>query len=1681
MAKVKIYTPTDAQWGGICNGNPANKAADTYALYQIAQAITAEGSGYIRIPAGMTPVLGQYPGAPIPTAPMALIGTAQNKLTEVGLFGGGKILLDDNFGFFASYCNLAIVGDVEFDYLTDFVDEPNFEANLGRNTGFTVYSQYVDEVIYNSVKTNRSSSLAIAAFLCDTASVIDCEVAGSKRDGIHISNVRDVTIEGSYSHDTHDDAIAVFAGDTGSGGFTPIITEVFRVSDCRVANCIRAAGLALRGVSGGTVTATTIDTTSGSGVLIEKWNLTPAPTDIELYGITLINVATGIDNGSDPDTVHGVTVGRDAANVTLRNTRIEGSADDGVYVWGSATGTAIQNNDAYDITGTAFPAGTAEITVSGNTVDDTESDQRDLTDARIATALVTGFRTPTADEAPASVVVLSATAATGITGYLVTDSATPPAVDDPGWSPAKPATFAIAQGTPTAYAWAKDADDNISDPVSFAFTIDLFPATGADHLPGGYITDAEVVLSILYSSPVDTIQYGWSTETTEPETPSTYSAAIPLQDGSLWYRGVGTVDAQTVYEEWHVATFFFDESPPVTECTLPAGECMPGSLFVLHEVGADPSGCAILYDWGNAAPATPYTGPLEVQAATLYWRGVDSLGNLEDVHSASFTVTVIVTWVPAGGFAIGGTPAIGDTEGPAVEYFAVGSPSGLTVPVTIFTAADNVGVSGYRITESSTQPDPDEAGWSATAPTSYTTASEGAKILYPWAKDAAGNVSGLFGGPAPVTFSVSSDVVPPAVDTFTVGAPTGPIVAITAFTATDDTAVTGYKITESSTPPSPASAGWSANAPTSYTTATYGAKNLYPWAKDAAGNVSQAVTPTAVEFTELSPSSDVPLSRSSFNEVYALEVTIPYFSIVAEGVTLAKGAIVRLSAGVAVPASSDDIYSADGLLLIAPELIVGDGLPHIFLRKGKVGGFANLVAGQSYFLGSDEGTITRDGVSGPCRIVGIAWSSTQLFFDPSKGISNNLLGTIEDWGAKGDDPAFDDRPAFLACLAAGKSVVGTPGKTYYWSEGIVHKPIDGQGFHCDGICTVLCAGAGLYLYGNAGDFSNRNSIKGFLFRYTGTPTTWTFGPGDITVAAGGDKGYITKATTIVDGDILTITGGDAAIAGVMRGRAYYAECSGDDIHLHSLYDSDGFDYPSTISGVGSGTYTLTLATIGVALNGVRHYSTDRLTVEDFPLGLLFTRENRGSALGDSGGHYGNHNDIAVNTCTCGMLNTHEANQQTFKGGSFMGNIFHMNSSGSVNTFDGTAFEGANGVDELGIFGSTAAVNGGRFEKSGVGGRWAAEENVDSSMLFSFNGVIWGGGARPTAWGEAAVIAADTNANELTLRGLYPAVVRAAASSLVFSSAVAGDAFARIAMSGDGKRKHGDGAAAAAINVLGRGGCTNHEEHISLTSTFTATSSGVNMTVSGTTETLHVGDVLTGTGITGSTTISSQTSGPTGGDGVYVTAASTTCSGATVTATTTKVTPHYTRGYKKRISPAPAALTIELGDGIDGALEPTWEIAASDSTETVVTFSSDYRVNMADNQLTIPADTRVVLKFTYNTGLEKMVQQALPFPTSGSGPVSVLSAAGYTAPTRANNTVYANDTGRALHVIVSGLIGATSAYAYAYCPSGTEIDRAVSGSNAGAGFNFSFIVKAGQTYKVNAPLGSIYSWKEEELL
>ena len=232
---------------------------------------------------------------------------------------------------------------------------------------------------------------------------------------------------------------------------------------------------------------------------------------------------------------------------------------------------------------------------------------------------------------------------------------------------------------------------------------------------------------------------------------------------------------------------------------------------------------------GSTVYPAVLSAPAPATAGTYTWR-IAYLGNNNgtgagDVHSEkSVNVSISVA-------------AAADTTIPVVSAFTLPATStSLTIPVSTFTATDNVGVSGYRITTSTTAPLASATGWSATKPTSVTAAAAGSVTFYAWARDAAGNVSLSKSASVVITLP---DTTLPVVSAFTLPATSSSLtIPVSTFTATDNIGVTGYRITTSATAPLASATAWSTAKPTSVTAAAAGSVTFYAWAKDAAGNVS---------------------------------------------------------------------------------------------------------------------------------------------------------------------------------------------------------------------------------------------------------------------------------------------------------------------------------------------------------------------------------------------------------------------------------------------------------------------------------------------------------------------------------------------------------------------------------------------------------------------------------------------------------------------------------------------------------------------------------------------------------------------------------------------------------------------------------------------------------------------------
>ena len=207
------------------------------------------------------------------------------------------------------------------------------------------------------------------------------------------------------------------------------------------------------------------------------------------------------------------------------------------------------------------------------------------------------------------------------------------------------------------------------------------------------------------------------------------------------YSGEGSLKLASASTNYTVATAKSANSTGQGDITCSPSTCSaaPGSSVTVTaraSLGSTVAGLSV-------APSTAGTCTTVSPISTTGSCTLNSAGTV----TAQFNLITVVT----------------DTIKPVVSAFTVPSTSSSLTVTTSVTASDNIGVTGYLITESATAPSATAAGWSVTAPTSYTFASAGSKTLYAWAKDLAGNVSLSRSASVTITLVVAKFTIPQSV------------------------------------------------------------------------------------------------------------------------------------------------------------------------------------------------------------------------------------------------------------------------------------------------------------------------------------------------------------------------------------------------------------------------------------------------------------------------------------------------------------------------------------------------------------------------------------------------------------------------------------------------------------------------------------------------------------------------------------------------------------------------------------------------------------------------------------------------------------------------------------------------------------------------------------------------------
>lgn len=228
------------------------------------------------------------------------------------------------------------------------------------------------------------------------------------------------------------------------------------------------------------------------------------------------------------------------------------------------------------------------------------------------------------------------------------------------------------------------------------------------------------------------------------------------------------------------------------------------------------------------------------------------------------------------------------------------------------------------------------------------------------------------------------DATAPVITAFSMpAASTSLTVSVGSLTATDDVAVTGYMLTESSMAPAAGDAGWSASPPTYYTFSVAGTATLYAWAKDAAGNVSAASSAPVDTTPSLSRTNTPPVASAGADQ------------------SITEGQTVTLDAA----GSTDDL----GIVAYA------------WLQLDGPGGSAITSGDMDRVVLSDPGSITTSFITPPVGVNGtvLTFALTVTDGDGAQDVDEVYI-TIDDNGIG----AFDNLQGVVTTLTADGTPLG---------------------------------------------------------------------------------------------------------------------------------------------------------------------------------------------------------------------------------------------------------------------------------------------------------------------------------------------------------------------------------------------------------------------------------------------------------------------------------------------------------------------------------------------------------------------------------------------------------------------------------------------------------------------------------
>jgi hypothetical protein len=409
-------------------------------------------------------------------------------------------------------------------------------------------------------------------------------------------------------------------------------------------------------------------------------------------------------------------------------------------------------------------------------------------------------------KSPAVTLTLSATDDVGVTGYYLSASSSTPLASTTGWTSVTSTTsytgsisytLSSADGDKAVYAWYKDAAGNVSAGVSDSITLD---ATAP------MITITSPTSTSIHTTTNSTVSLGGSASD------STSGAAVVTWSNSK--GGSGTASGTTNWSISNISLSFGDNAITVTATD---GTNNAGTDIITITYDATPrvtTGSETTITSNSATVnGTVNANGLSTTAWFEYGTISGSFGSKTSPQSVSGASDTAVSGVVSGlspgntcYYRIVAQNNAGTTYGNEMSFTTVdtSAPNCLisinngalytnsSIVSLTLSSTDDVGVTGYYLSASSSTPLASATGWTlVTSTTSYTgsvsytlNSGDGDKTVYAWYKDAAGNVS------TAVSDSITLDATAPMI---TITSPT----SSSTYTTTSNTISLGGSTSDS--------------------------------------------------------------------------------------------------------------------------------------------------------------------------------------------------------------------------------------------------------------------------------------------------------------------------------------------------------------------------------------------------------------------------------------------------------------------------------------------------------------------------------------------------------------------------------------------------------------------------------------------------------------------------------------------------------------------------------------------------------------------------------------------------------------------------------------------------------------------------------------------------------------------